>query len=407
MLTINDYEIQYIGHFFNFFASNWDKRKLIVYGGAGSGKSVATAQWLIKMFLEEEDKVFLIIRNTLPAIKITCFVLMNQILNAIKEQTGEEFPVNLSDLTIKNPGRGNVIYFKSIDDEEKIKSFEANYIWIEEATEITFEKYMQLNLRLRRHNIKNNQMFLTFNPISIHHWLYKKVICEPSKDTAVHHSTWLDNPFLPEEYIKQLASLAREDLNYFSIYAKGEWGQVGNLIYSNYVIEDVESWRFNPDKIYYGLDFGFNAETALTEIMEYDKEFYVRELLYQTKLTNTDLINKLKILIKDRRMEIFADSAEPARIAEILDAGFNCQTAEKDVLDGIDFVKRHKLHIDSNSINLIEEIQNYSYKKDKDGNILEEPIKFNDHLCDSLRYALYTNWLRNVAHKPSGGVVFY
>lgn len=400
-------ETNLIGSFWDFFTQNYDKRKLVIYGGAGSGKSVSTAQWLVKLFLEKEDKVFLVVRNTLPALKITCFILITQLLSDVTQNTGLQFTINHSDLTIKHPENKNVIFFKSIDDEEKIKSFEANYIWIEEATEITFEKYMQLNLRLRRNSDTFNQMFLTFNPISIHHWLYKKIVSQPSEDMAIHHSTWEDNPFLPREYINQLATLAGEDENYFSIYTRGDWGQVGNLIYSNYSIEDNTRWKFEPKNVFWGLDFGFNAETALIKVMEYDEQFYVQEKLYQTKLTNTDLIKKLDVTLDNRKNIIYADCAEPSRIEEIRESGFYCLPAEKSVKDGIDYVKRHKLHIDIESVNLIEEIQNYSYRKDRDGNILEEPIKYHDHLCDALRYALYTNYIRNVSHRPSSGVVFY
>lgn len=400
-------ETNLIGTFWNFFTQNYDKRKLVIYGGAGSGKSVSTAQWIVKLFLEKDDKVFLIVRNTFPALKITCFILITQLLAEVTEKTGLEFKINYSELTIRHPDNKNVMFFKSIDDEEKIKSFETNYIWIEEATEITYEKYLQLNLRLRRNSDSFNQMFMTFNPISIHHWLYKKIVSQPSVDTAIHHSTWEDNPFLPKEYIEQLASLASEDENYFNIYTKGNWGQVGNLVYTNYLIENSKDWGFEPDNVFYGIDFGYNVETAVVKVMEFDKKFYCQEKLYQTKLTNKDLVKKLGSIIDDKKHFVYADSAEPSRIDEIRESGYICFPAEKNVKDGIDFVKRHKLHLDIESVNLIEEIQNYSYRKDKDGNFLEEPIKFHDHLCDALRYALYSNYVRMGSHKPSSGVVFY
>lgn len=400
-------QINVIESFWNFFEVNKHKRKFIVYGGAGSGKSYAIAQHIVKLFMSKEDKVFLVVRNTLPALKITCFVLIKELLYDITQNTGIEFQINLSDLVIRHPDNGNIIYFKSLDDEEKIKSFETNYIWIEEATEITFEKYMQLNLRLRRPSETYNQMFISFNPISIHHWLNKKVVSCPSEDMAIHHSTWKNNPFLPREYIKQLATLAGEDENYYNIYTRGEWGNLGNLVYSNYSIEKPELWKFIPDNIFYGLDFGFNNETALIKILEHDKEYYLTELLYKSKMTNSDVIQELYSLVPINSYHIYADNAEPNRIQEILNAGFNCFPADKSVKDGIDFCKRHKLHVDANSINLIEEFQNYAYKKDKDDNVLEDPIKFHDHLMDAMRYGLYTNYMMTEGHKPSAGVVFY
>jgi len=122
-----------------------------------------------------------------------------------------------------------------------------------------------------------------------------------------------------------------------------------------------------------------------------DWEIYLRELLYQTHLTNEDLIEKLKELIPDKNRYTYADSAEPARIEEIARAGFNIHPADKSVKDGIDFVKRQKLHILKRSVNLIKEIGGYKYKEDKDGNVLEEPVKFRDHLMDAMRMAIYTH----------------
>ena len=107
-------------------------------------------------------------------------------------------------------------------------------------------------------------------------------------------------------------------------------------------------------------------------------------------MTNADLIRRLGELIEDKNKPIYADSAEPNRIQEITNNGFNCHPSDKSVKDGIDFVKRKKLHIHQDSEDLLKEIKGYKWKEDKDGNVLEDPLKFNDHLLDALRYALYT-----------------
>ena len=92
---------------------------------------------------------------------------------------------------------------------------------------------------------------------------------------------------------------------------------------------------------------------------------------------------------KDIKGTIFADSAEPQRIEEIYRAGFDIHPARKiSVRDGIDFVKRFKLYIDKESTNIIKEIKFYSYKVDKNGKVLDEPVKLNDHAMDAIRYAI-------------------
>jgi phage terminase large subunit len=118
----------------------------------------------------------------------------------------------------------------------------------------------------------------------------------------------------------------------------------------------------------------------------------VKELLYENNLTNEELINRLKELIIDKNMPIYADSEEPARIEEIYKCGFNIYPAEKSVKDGIEFLKRFKIYCQKNDVNFLKEIKNYKWQVDKNGNIIEgKPVKFNDHLIDALRYAVYTH----------------
>jgi len=368
---------------FHQFLENSKKRINLLYGSAGSGKSYAMAQFFVRRFYEGKDKRFLVLRKTLPSLRITAYKL---ILDLLREYN---LPYHLNKTEMLLSFGTNEMLFKSLDDPEKIKSYEGNYLWIEEATEITHEDFLQLNLRLRRKTEDINQMYLTFNPISKLHWIYQELIEKERDDVAILHSTYKDNPFLSEDYIKELENLKDQDETYYQVYALGEWGVLQNIIYTNYDL--IDTWPGSFDEVIYGLDFGYNNPSVLVEVRIKDKELYLRELLYQTHLTNEDLIEKLKELIPDRNSYIYADPAEPARIEEIARAGFNIHLADKSVKDGIDFVRRQKLHILKSSVNLIKEISGYKYKEDKDGNVLEEPVKFRDHLMDAMRYAIYTH----------------
>ena len=143
----------------------------------------------------------------------------------------------------------------------------------------------------------------------------------------------------------------------------------------------------------YGLDFGYNNPSALLEINYKDNHRYLKELLYGTKLTNTDLIEQLKMLIPvEKRMNpIYADCAEPARIQEISESGFNVIPADKSVKDGIDFCRSKKYHTLPENINLNKERSMYKNKQDKDGKCIDEPVAFMNHLMDCKRYADYTH----------------
>lgn len=384
---------------YRFLENNRDKRFLNLVGGAGSSKSWSIAQYLLfeKMYKEKDIRI-LIIRKTLPALKITAYQLMLDLLNAY------QMPhlLNKTELTIV--AGTNMILFKSLDDPAKIKSYEGNYVWVEEATDITKKDFMQLNLRTRRKN-KNgiNQLFFSYNPISMQNYLYELTENPNLETTAVSKTTYKDNPFLDEVYKKQLEELKNQDEMYYKIYALGEWGTISNLIYSN-----CDILSFFPDGMdtnIYGLDFGFNNPSALLQIGLKDKEIYLTEKLYKRKLTNADLIGELEILIPNKNDYIFADSAEPARIAEIHRAGFNIHPADKSVKDGIDRCKRLKTHLLNTSVNLIKEREGYKYREDKDGNVIEEPVKFRDHLMDCWRYGLYS-WFKKQIKSNASLTVF-
>ena len=365
---------------FRTFINNRSKRINTIYGGAGSGKSFSIAQLFIRRLYEEDNIRMLVLRKTLPALRITAYQLIRDLLR----EYDLPFTLNKSEMLIRNGT--NEILFKSLDDPEKIKSYEGNYLWIEEATEISYEDFTQLNLRLRRKNTEHiNQMYLTFNPISRFHWINMQLIESAREDIAIHHSTYKDNPFLSKEYTAELEGLTDE--NFYKIYTLGEFGELKNIIYSNYVVEDFSLVEFK-EKIY-GIDFGYNNPNAVIEAGIKDNEYYLSEQLYETHMTNQDLIGKLKEIIKPRNSTIIADSAEPARIDEIKRAGFDIHPANKSVKDGIDHIKSQKLHVNKNSANLISELRGYKYKEDKNGNVLEEPVKFRDHLTDAMRYAIY------------------
>ena len=357
---------------------------VINVGGARSGKSYAMAQLLIYKAVNEICQIA-VTRKTMPALKMTA---MRLILNLLKEYNlFTPACLNKTENTYKM-GK-SMFQFFSLDDPEKIKSSEFNYIWLEEATEFTYQDYAVLLTRLSAPiiNGKHNQILLTLNPTDINSWIYKKLFTQ--KDITVIKSTYKDNNFLQKSYINTLLSLKNYDENAYKVFALGEWGASEKIIYKNWSL--VEELPQNPSEIFYGLDFGFNNPTALVQVAVYDGKFYAKEILYQSGLTNTALTDKLKILLNGQESKtIYADAAEPNRIAEIAASGLNIKPAQKNVLNGIMSVKSDNFFVTKSSTNLIKELQTYSWKSDANGNILEEPVKFNDHLLDALRYAIYT-----------------
>ena len=295
---------------------------------------------------------------------------------------------------------GSEILFRGIDDPEKIKSQEFNYIWMEEATEFTERDYQQLRLRLRRATAgQRNQLYMTFNPVPS--WIKTYFFDErKEEDVDILHTTYLDNPFLDSEYISILEELQEQDRVYYQIYTLGEFAELKHLIYTHYELVDEVPVSF--DEIIYGLDFGYNNPTACLKIGIKDQYVWVIDEIYQSHLTNADLIELLKDFVEPRHAFIYCDSAEPQRIEELRRAGFNARPSEKDVKLGIDFVKRQRLSILRKCVNTIKEIKSYKWKEDAQGEILEVPVKFMDHAMDALRYAVFTHLKRGKARVKGG-----
>jgi len=367
------------------------KQFVVNVGGAGSSKSYSIAQLLIQILFNEQNHKIAIGRKTFPALRMTAYKL---VIDLLKDYGLYKLDChNKTENIYVNPLKNSSIQFFSLDDPEKIKSADFNDIWLEEANEFTYEDYLVLKMRLRAPSSKMNKLYLTLNPIDENNWIAMKLSKDPTVD--IIRSTYKDNPFLTPEYIAILENLINEDANYYRIYVLGEWGKLENIIYPNWQVIDEMPGEFQQQA--YGLDFGYVNPTALAHIGIIDKDLYIDELLYQTQMTNSDLISRL---LTFPRLDIYADSAEPQRIEELKRSRLNCYPADKDVKLGIDLVKRQNIKITKRSINIIKEIRGYQRKKDKDGNVLEEPVKFNDHILDAIRYGVMGKLYIKSQHDP-------
>jgi phage terminase large subunit len=370
---------------------NWlindSKRVNFVYGSAGSGKSYQIAIYLLKKFFEEDNISILITRKTTPALRMTTYKLVLELLD--KYFTSYDYNHNRTDMIIRF--RNNDMIFKALDEASKIRSSEFNYIWLEEASEFSALDYSELSLRLRKPNSNGiNQAICSTNPISVFSWIYTDLYTNPDPDIAKIKTTWRDNPFLDSTYIAELGKLTG---NYRKIFYEGEFGMQEGLVFVNWEIYDTV---FDTIKDHcYGLDFGYVHKSSLVKIMfREDGKFIADELIAESGLTNTALIERCKEVIPeyDRRIiPIWADSAEPDRITEFFNAGFNIHMARKDTEAGLDYCIQNFLGCTSRSVNLIKELKMYSFQKNRMDELMPSPEKkFDDSIC-AMRYGAYSN----------------
>lgn len=374
---------------------------IINRGSSGSSKSHSIIQYLTYKMLTEENKKILILRKSLPSLRISTLWMIRDIFddfgitNKLKEEKVE------LNFRYKN----NVMHMGSVDDPQKIKSTQWNYIWFEEATEFALEDFQIINLynRAKSTDGKLNQIILSFNPVDEYHWIKTYLLKNANKTGAVYdtkdnryvaqeiHSTYKDNPFLPKDTIRKLEMLQEQDYNHYRVYALGEWGKLGDLVYSNW---DTCETIPPEGTIVYGLDWGYNDPTALIKCTVKGNHTFEEELIYRSLLTNSDVIKEIErvIPVSLKQRPIYCDSSRPDMIKELKQNGFNAKQAQKSILDGIDFVKRMKVHILESSTNIQNEKKAYGWKKDRNGHVIDEPIDANNHLMDAERYALYSHF---------------
>lgn len=368
-----------------------DKRFVINYGGAGSGKSYTQTQYEIIRCLQKQEKL-LVIRKVGTTLKDSVVALFVSILNSWGL---EDFYTENKSTQFIQFSNGSCILFKSIDDPEKIKSIAGiTRIWIEEASELSQADFSQLNLRLRGRD--NLQITLTFNPIDEEHWIKSYFFDNETVNakTNIIRTTYKDNRFIDEAYKAELEGYQHIDKNYYKIYALGEWGGIteGRIFQ---IWEQIE--RFPEiDGHWYGLDFGFsNDPTAIVKTIKWKNRIYFDERLYRVGLTNPDIAS---FMFADgyKGQVVICDSAEPKSIEELRRLGINAIEAQKgsgSIMAGIDFLKAHKVLVTQSSLNLIRENKYYQWKElppnrqTANKRFDNTPKDWMNHLKDACRYA--------------------
>lgn len=368
-----------------------DKHKyLVIEGAAGSGKTIFAVYKTILYGLNYAGARIGVFRRTLPALKQTSLLeIRNVLINS-----GIDYEENKSEgvITLYN---GSTMIFKSLDDLQKIRSMNLDFIYVEQMEEIkNYETFLELDARIRDKVSQKyyGQFLMVVTPETQGHWIYQHFHRDPMPDSVVAHFHYTSNPFVDEDYIRRAEELKNRDYDSYIKLTLGKWGKVGNIVYENWDIrESDKGYEFYTA----GLDFGFNNPSCFLLIGWLDGEPYVIDEIYEAHLLNRELITKsIRLLQKhglnpSRLEAVYADGAEPDRIEEFEEYGFNIKPGIKDVLAKTQITRSTNIHIAERCEHTIDEIQRYYYQKDMHGNILDKPVKFDDHAMDALGYAVY------------------
>jgi len=347
-----------------------DIRFIINEGGSRSSKTYSLCQMIIVYSLQNRGKVTSIIRKTFPALRAT---VMRDFLEIMKEMDLYDVNSHNKSEHIYTFPNGSIVEFFSVDDEQKIRGRKRDLAWCNEANELFYDDFTQLNMRTEW------KLIFDYNPSESASWLYEL----PKEESILIKSTYRDNPFLPDSIRRQIEDLKRTDESLYQIYALGEKAISKSNIYSNWTFVKHRPARFV--NYVYGLDFGYNHPTALMRVYWCEDDIYIEPVIYESYLTTTNLIERCESLGVEKNITIVADYARPEIIAEMNNAGYDVQNANKVVKKGIDNIKTFGVFCEDES-RIKKEYENYKWKKIGD-QITDEPVKLWDDAMDAVRYA--------------------
>lgn len=366
------------------------ERYRIIYGGSGSGKSHFIAQETLLNMLSDSNYKYLVVRKTGKTIRNSVYRLLENLIS--EYNLGSYFKTNKTEMTIKC-ATGAELLTSGLDDVEKLKSIaDINRIWVEEASEISETDFNQLDLRLRGTSKIGYQITMTFNPISELHWIKRAFFDIGKENSYILKTTYKNNTHLDADYIKTLERLEEVDLQYYRIYALGEWGSLGNLVYTNWEKRDLTEEEQMFDSIHHGVDFGFAEDPTAYVKVHLDKKhktIYIFDEMFETELHIDELAQRIKGKVGSDRL--ICDSSEPRSIDDLKRQGIKARGAKKgagSIEHGIKWIQGHKIVVSDKCTNIIKELSSYKWKEDKDGNIIAKPVDMNNHGLDALRYAL-------------------
>lgn len=229
-------------------------RYLVLMGGGGSGKSIFAGRKILERVTSEAGHRVLVCRKVGKTLKQSCFT---QLVKQIQRHYNyKDFKINQSDYVIRYKN-GSEILFTGLDDVEKLKSIaDITMIWIEEASEIDEQDFNQLDIRLRGETRQYKQIIISFNPISVNHWLKKRFFDIKSDGVRTHQSTYKDNRFLDDEAIRVLESFKDTDPYYYDVYCLGQWGVYGATVFDaqrvnfrlSQLVKPIKAGRYTFDE---------------------------------------------------------------------------------------------------------------------------------------------------------------
>lgn len=385
----------------------WHNRNFyrVVKGSRGSKKSKTTAIWFIYHMMKYKWANTLVIRRFSNTLKQSAYTDLKWAINRLGVAHLWKTNESLPELTYTPTGQK--VLFRGLDDPLKITSITVeigmlSWVWFEEAYEIESEDKFRTVVESVRGSYDDPEFFkqvtITFNPWSERHWLKRVFFDEKTRedDTFAITTTYRCNEWLDDSDRRRFESLWKTNPRRARIVCDGEWGVAEGLVFDNFDVRefDIEETINRVQNTGFGLDFGYTHDPTAFVAFAIDqkaKEIYVFDELYEKGLSNQKIYDRL-VEKGYQRSQIIADSAEPKSIDELKRLGLRrikgAAKGRDSVMHGIQFIQNYRIIIHPRCTHFIEEINNYTFDKDREGNTLNKPIDEFNHLMDALRYGM-------------------
>ena len=349
-----------------------------IQGGTSAGKTFGVLPVLIDIAAKNPLTEISIVAESIPHLKRGAMKDFKKIMI----ETGRFIDSRWNATDFKyNFANGSQIEFFSADNDAKLRGARRDYLYMNEANNMTFHAYTELASRTKK------GVYLDWNPVN-EFWFHSELQNDSDVDFII--VTYEDNEACPESALNFILKAKEKAItssywdNWYRVYGLGQIGNLEGVIFNNW--KTIDTIPEDARLLGYGVDFGYtNDPTAIVEIYKWNEQRIINEICYNKGLSNSQIAKYI-----NTKLPCYCDSAEPKSIAELRMYGVNAHAVTKgadSINFGIQIMQEESYLVSTKSLNLITELRKYAWDKDKKtGAKLNKPIDDYNHGIDSIRY---------------------